>query len=249
MTNHEETSSEQPFDRNAPDITAIVKSAITAEPKSLFRVGYYLILATIGSLLTWATFSFTDISYFSFGELRASQPPVAVTIGKPFKVESVHITPGNVVKKGETLLSYTDLDGHPYNLLSPTDGLLIKLSELRKGILLPGDFIIGEISPESSEITAKLYLEPSFIGRLSVGNPVLFRFNGPKDLQSQPLRGKLISIPIPENDKYYVIAGFEQTTIDFLRQFKLSLVTGYPISAEIITGRERIISILIKEAR
>jgi hypothetical protein len=243
----EDEPAARPFERKAEAFTMIAKSVIFAEPTRYFSIGYYLILVSVVSVLIWSSVSFTNISHFASGEVRSPEPDVDVAVEQTFRVGEISVSAGKTVRKAERLMSYVDTMGSAHDLLSPVDGTVTKVTPLRKGIDIDARTVVTEIEPDDKAVAVRLFLDGGLVGKVGPGDRVIFTMSGLGREDAEIIQGQVTSVPIPEGDKYVAQAEFSQESLDYLKAKHFKLMSGYPLTAEIVFGRQRLISLLFRE--
>mgnify|MGYP001810037049 CR=1 FL=1 len=213
-----------------------------SQPKHLAIIAFYLVLATTITLGTWSFVSIVNKSYSVNGEIRHLNPDISIspTFAFEFKRHIAHM--GQYVKRGDTLFEYISTDGKIISFKSQVSGLVSKNDELKQGIVYKPFTEVLSIKSEEKDIAVQLNLPSNLLNKIRTGNRVVYHFNfsfGPK---KEKIEGTIIGEAIMIDNQYVVESNIDGNSLKFLDEQKIKLIEGMPLTAEIVIGKERLIS-------
>ena len=237
-----EKSKDQILSRSPNQFSKKFQTILYSEPKHLAILGFYLIFAIVVILGSWSFFTTVNKSYTIKGEIIHLIPDVSVRPNHPFEFRR-HITHiGQVVKKGDVLFEYYDTAKRVVPFFSLVEGGISQKADLKQGVLYPASTEVVTIRPEEEDTAVKLYVPDNLLNSVKTSNRVIYHFNfsfGPKN---KIIEGTILTEPMLNNSQYVVEAKIDDKSLAFLAEQKIKLISGLPVTAEIITGKERLLS-------
>ena len=218
------------------------QSILYSEPKHVASIGFYLVFITVLILGAWSFFTIVNKSYTLKGEIVHLNPDFS--IGTPaaveFKRHSTYI--GQEVKKGDVLFEYLDSDKKTQAFVSPISGSISQKANLKQGIIYPSSTEVVVIRPEDKEVAVRLYIPDNMLNKVKINNNVMYHFTFSFSSKSVPIEGTVLTNPVLDNNQYVAEAKIDDKGLKFLEEQKIKLINGMFVTAEIIVGKERLLS-------
>lgn len=233
------------FEKNEDFFSPPARSVIFGEPRLVFRFAFLVVFAAVSAILVWSYFSWVNISFFLPGQVVPFDPDVGASVDEKFEVVSVPAFIGKPVTKEESLVRVR-IGGRAADVRAPISGTVVGLLKLQRGVVYQGGTQVVVIRPESPRYGLKLIVSPDQIGKVSVGGSVVFKFTSLPATYNQIIRGRVVSPPVREDEERYVAHAIlsEESEREMVGEGR-GLLPGLPLTAEIVTGRERMIQRLI----
>lgn len=218
------------------------QSILYSEPKHLAGIGFYLVFITVLILGCWSFFTVVNKSYVLRGEIVHLNPDFS--IGMPaaleFKRHSTYI--GQEIKRGDALFEYLDAKKDPQVFTSPISGSISQKIDLKQGIVYPAATEVVVIRPEDKEVAVRLYVPDNILNKIKINNNVLYHFSFSFSSKDVPIEGTVLTEPALDKDQYVVEAKIDDKGLKFLEEQKIKLISGMVVTAEIVVGKERLLS-------
>ncbi|MCX6112299.1 MAG: HlyD family efflux transporter periplasmic adaptor subunit [Proteobacteria bacterium] len=237
-----EKHNDQILSRSPNQFSKKFQTILYSEPKHLAIMGFYLIFATAIILGTWSFLTTVNKSYVIKGEIIHLIPDISIRPNHSFEFRrhTTHI--GQVVKKGDILFEYYDQEKRIVPFFSRTEGSVSQKADLKQGVLYPVSTEVITIRPEEEDTAVRLYIPDNLLNKVKIGNKVIYHFNfsfGPKN---KIIEGTILTEPMLNNNQYVVEAKIDDESLKFLTEQKIKLISGLPVTTEMIIGKERLIS-------
>ncbi|MEI6093333.1 MAG: hypothetical protein WCQ47_06585 [bacterium] len=213
-----------------------------SQPKHLAILAFYLVISTAIILGTWSYFSIVNKSYSVNGEIIHLNPDISISPSFPFKFKRHIAHIGQYVKHGDVLFEYISKDRKIISFKAKVSGLVSKNNELKQGITYKPFTEVLSIKSEEKDIAVQLHLPSNLLNKIKTSNRIVYHFNfsfGPK---KEKIEGTIIGEPIMINNQYIVEANIDDKSLKFLDEQKIKLIEGIPLTAEVVIGKERLIS-------
>lgn len=230
------------FERSEADLSKYARSVIWSEPVGIFRLGFYLIFGTVLALGIWSCFSFINISYSLGGVVFSLDPDITALVPEDFSVLQIKASIGQALHQGDTVVVYDTVANDQRKLESPIDGMIVGMTRLQKGQVYKANTQVAIIRPDTNKTGIKLFLDPYLIGKVNVGDSLVFHFFSYNFEETEIIRGKISTVPVQEGDKYIVQAVFSEESEHYLASKSVRFIPGMPLTAEVIVGRQRLIT-------
>jgi len=174
------------------------------------------------------------------------------------QVERLFVEEGQVVKKGERLMTIivpVVREGIEFHekvaIRSPGAGVLHSLKVTARGEVVMAGETLAEIIPQGVPLIAEIRISPQDIGHVGVGDEVRLKFTAFDFARYGGLAGTLVkvsgtTISKSNQDPYY--QGWVKPAALFIGtdQARNQLIPGMILSAEIKTGEKTILEYLLK---
>lgn len=212
------------------------------QPKHLAIIAFYLVLVTAIALGAWSFFSIVNKSYSVTGEIIHLNPDISISPPFPFEFKRHIAHIGQYIKQGDTIFEYLSHDGRILAFKAQVSGLVSKKGELKQGIVYKPFTEVLSIKSEEKDIVVQMHLPSNLLNKIKTGNRVVYHFNfsfGPK---KEKIEGTIIGEAIMIEGQYIVEANIDDKSLKFLEEQKIKLIEGMPLTAEIVIGKERLIS-------
>jgi len=176
------------------------------------------------------------------GEIVHLNPDFSIGMPKDseFKRHSTYI--GQEIKKGDALFEYLDSKKQPQLYISPISGSISQKANLKQGIVYPSTTEVVVIRPEDKEVSVRLYVPDNMLNKIKISNNVIYHFSFSFSSRSVPIEGAVLTEPVLDKDQYVVEAKIDAKGLKFLEEQKIKLISGMFVTAEIVVGKERLLS-------
>lgn len=238
----EEKVDTEVLDRSPEQFSRKFQSILYSEPKHLVVAGFYLILITALVLGLWSYFSVVNKSYVLGGQVIHINPELSLSPESPFEFNRHLVHIGGFVREGDPVFEYYDSNRNAMEFNSPISGTVSKKFELKRGVKYPAGTEVMNLRPEDKEPSVKLEVPDNILNKVKEGNYIIYHFNFPLSSTKQLVTGSVITEPVLENEKYVVVAKIDKDSIKFLEGQNVKLIDGMVLTAEIVIGKERLLS-------
>ncbi len=218
------------------------RSILYSEPKHFAYIGFYLVFITVLVLGSWSFFTVVNKSYLLKGEIIQLDPDFS--IGMPtifeFKRHNTHI--GQEVKRGDPLVEYIDSRKEVHTFTSPVSGTVFHRVDLKQGVIYQAATEVLVIRPRDKDVAVKLYVPEHILNKVKTADHVVYHFAFSFNLKGLPIEGFILTEPILDKDQYVVEAKIDDKSMKFLEEQRIKLITGMLVTAEVVVGKERLVS-------
>jgi len=218
------------------------QSILYSEPKHLAGIGFYLVFITVLVLGAWSFFTVVNKSYVLKGEITHLNPDFSIHIPASFEFKRHSTYIGQEIKAGDVLFEYFDANKKLLQFVSPISGKVSQKTDLKQGITYPASMEIIVIRPEDKEVAVRLYVPDNLLNKIKINNNILYHFSFSFSSKNIPIEGVVLTEPVLDNNQYVVAAKINDKSLKFLEEQKITLISGMFVTAEIIVGKERLLS-------
>ena len=233
---------EEILDRAPSQFSRTFQTILYSEPKHLAAVGFYLVFVTALVLGGWSFFSIVNKSYVLKGEIISMNPDVSVQLPSPFEFKRHEVRIGQHVKKGDVLFEYYDQEKQAVQFYSTTDGYISQKAELKQGVMYPASTEVVTLRTENKEVAVRLYVPDNILNKIRIDNKVVYHFAFSLGPKNDVIEGTVLTEPVLNNNQYVLEAKIDDKSLKFLEEQKIKLINGMFVTAEIVVGRERLLS-------
>lgn len=218
------------------------QSILYSEPKHVAHIGFYLVFITILVLGGWSFFTVVNKSYILKGEIVHLNPDFSIGVPTSFEFKRHSTYIGQEVKRGDILFEYLDANNDTKAFVSPISGSISQKTDLKQGIVYPASTEVVVIRPEDKEVAVKLYVPDNILNKIKISNNVIYHFSFSFSSTTVPIEGTVLTEPVLDKDQYVVEAKIDDKGLKFLEDQKVKLINGMFVTAEIVVGKERLLS-------
>lgn len=236
----EQSQETQILDRSRLNFSKKFQSILYSEPKHIALAGFYLIFFTALVLGLWSFFSVVNKSYIIGGQIINLNPDVSVSINEAFEFKRYFIHIGQKVKKDDKLFEYYNSKKELKKYYAPSNGVIAFKADLKQNLVYPPSIELTSIRTDNKEVAVRLYIPESILNKITINNPVVFRFNFPMN-KNELITGTILTEPIQVDKDYIAEAKISEESLQLLNKNNVRLINGLFVNAEIVVGKERLL--------
>jgi multidrug efflux pump subunit AcrA (membrane-fusion protein) len=237
------------FDTSAEVSDVIAKMPWWAARGLVYIIAGFIVVATI-----WASLSMIDVVAESRGALVPEGDVETVQAAGGGMVQNVFVREGEQVERGQALVQLVATEMQPTTIAAPVSGQITTLEAGNAGMVLQAGQTVATIAPAGARLVAEVRVPNQDIAFIQKGLPAKLKVDAFPFQDYGTIEGTVIEVsPDAQFDKdlgsfYKVTIAPKQTEIA-ARGRNMPLRLGLTLTAEIVTERKSILSLILEPFR